>query len=140
MACMEPDYRKIAETLVISDEAQHAGRLFRESCSLADSGHFDEAIELAESIANTNFRLQDTFKNEALTYVTARCAEAGEIDRALKISEKISDSYNSGALFWIALACDRYGQRERAFQIARSISNGDVQKDALGKLEVGMNT
>ena len=121
----------------LPNEAKEAVRLSHEAAAYAQDGQFDEAVNSAERIEHTKFRLWYAYRNEALINVAAKCAEAGLTDRALEIAEKIAADYRPGALYWIALAYARFGQRDTAFQIARSIGNARVREDVLSKLESG---
>ncbi len=71
-----------------------------------------------------------------LNHAAARCAEAGRIDHALEISERIDDRYKSVALFWIAIACARRGDHGRAIKIAGAISIEYVREEAMKRIEL----
>jgi len=128
--------------ITLPDEVKEAVRLYHEAEAQAKVGLFDQAVESAVRIESTapNFRFAFAYQNEALILVAAKCAEAGHLEQALEISQKIAVHYRSGALYWISLAYGKRGNLERALQIAHSIPDADVKQDVLTKLESDART
>jgi len=133
---MDFDEHEVIE-VILPNEAREAVRLHHEAAAYAQYGRFDDAVNSAEKIEYTEVCFRYAYRNEALINIAAKCAEAGQLDRALEIAEKIAADYRSGALYWIALAYAKLGQRDIAFQIARSIDNAHVRESVLSKLESG---
>jgi hypothetical protein len=70
-----PKYESNA--IILSPEAEEAGRLYRQAIALAETGAFDDAVAAAEAIGRVDFRLSQCFRSEALAFITAKRAAGG---------------------------------------------------------------
>ena len=132
---MDPNYGETEITL--PNDVREAVRLYHNAKAHAKVGLFDQAVESALRIGSTapDFRFAFAYQNEALILIVAKCAEAGHLEQALEISQKISAQYRSGALYWISLAYGKRGNLESALQIAHSIPDPRVRLDVLTILD-----
>jgi hypothetical protein len=73
----------------ISKDAEEAGRLYRQAIQLAKGGEFDKAVSCVTAIEATGFRLQQTFRNEALLEIVSYCCDAGLNTKAREIAKQI---------------------------------------------------
>jgi hypothetical protein len=130
------DHESVEVTLPF--EAREAARLFHEAAERAKAGRFDKAVASAMAIEATKFQFWFAFQNEALVRACAQCADTGQIEQALQISEKVAPKYKSASLRWIALACHNFGHVDRAFEVARAITDDYVRGMTLRALEVDL--
>jgi tetratricopeptide (TPR) repeat protein len=128
--------------ITLPDDVREALRLYHNAEAHAKVGLFDQAVESALRIESTapNFRFAFAYQNEALILVVAKCAEAGHLEQALEISQKIAAHYRSGALYWISLGYGKRGNLERALHIAHSIPDPGVRLDVLTILDSNART
>jgi len=97
---------------------------------------FEQAYQEALQFAQNKDAL---LRSMALSGIAKAMAEAGQIDRALQIAQKIEFALDRSLALWgIAFAMAGAGQFDRALQVAQKIENASVRSWALSDIAEAM--